>query len=99
MVANTPISKSTFTHPQFQAFYVTFMPYLDPPGSSFFKRANAGKFLKKFENMCNDYQMAAFEKICHLPLYCEMFTACHVICNQFFRARLDQDWYKSYERI
>ena len=78
MAANTPISGSTSTGPQFQALYVTLMPYPGASNSPFFEGANVSKFLERFENMCNDYQMAASKKIRCLPWYCEMFTACHI---------------------
>ena len=39
------------------------MPYPGVPGTLFFEKANVSKFLERFENMCNNYQMAAFEKI------------------------------------
>ncbi len=78
MAANTPNSGSTSTSPQFQALYVTPIPYPGAPGSSFFERANIIKFLRRFENMCDDYRMSTSEKICRLPWYCKMFTARHV---------------------
>ena len=78
IIANTPISENTSTRPLFQAFYIIFMPYLGIPGGSFFEGANISKFLERFENMCNDYQIAAFEKIYCLSWYYEMFTTCHV---------------------
>ena len=63
MIANTPISENTSIGPPFQAFYVILMLYLGIPGSPFFERTNVSKLLKKFENMYNDYQIVAFEKI------------------------------------
>ena len=78
MIANTPILESTSTSPSFQAPYVTLMPYPGTPGSPFFEGANVSEFLEKFENMCDNYQMAAFEKIRRLSWYCEIFTARHV---------------------
>ena len=55
MVANTPNSENTFTNPQFQAFYTTFMLYPRLLGILFFEGANISKFLKKFENMYDNY--------------------------------------------
>ena len=54
------------------------MPYPGAPGSPFFEGANISKFLERFENMCDDYRIAASEKIRRLPWYCEMFTARHI---------------------
>ena len=78
MATNTPNSESTSTGPQFQAPYVTSMPYPGTPRSPFFGGVNISKFLEKFENICDDYQMSASEKICRLPWYCEMFITWHV---------------------
>ena len=78
MAANTPNSESTSTGPQFQAPYVTPMPYPGAPGSLFFEGANISEFLERFENMCDDYRMSTSEKIRRLPWYCRMFTAQHV---------------------
>ena len=76
--ADTPNSENISTGPQFQAFYITSIPYRGEPGSLFFEGANISKVLEKFENMCDDYQMSTFEKICRLPWYCRIFTARNV---------------------
>lgn len=78
MAANTLISESTFTGPQFQTLYITSMPYPRASGSPFFKGVNVSKFLEKFNNIYDDYQMSALEKICRLPWYCEIFIAWYV---------------------
>ena len=67
MAANTPNTKDTPTQPLFQALYITLMPYLGAPGSPFYEGANVSKFLKRFENMFDDYQMSTLEKIRRLP--------------------------------
>lgn len=67
MAANNQISEITSTGPQFQAFYVIPMPYLDILDSPFFEEANISEFLKRFENMYDTYQRTTSEKICHLP--------------------------------
>lgn len=90
MAANTSISESIFTDPQFQAPYVMPMPNPKVPGSPFFEGDNISYFLKKFENMCEDYQMSTSEKIRCLPWYCEMFIARHVRSVGFSRL----DWIK-----
>ncbi len=78
MSANTSNSESNSTGPQFQTPYVTLMLYPGTFGSLFFERANVGKFLDRFENMCDDYRMSTLEKICRLSWYCEIFTAWQV---------------------
>ncbi len=78
MAVNTPNSESISTGPQFQALYVTPMPYPGAPGSPFFEGANIIEFLERFENMRNDYRMSTSEKIRRLPWYCGMFTDRHV---------------------
>lgn len=55
MAANSLISGNTSTSPQFQASYVTLMPYLNALNSLFFKGANVSNFLEKFENIYDDY--------------------------------------------
>lgn len=47
-------------------------------GSLFFEETNVSKFLEKFENMWDNYQMSISKKIHRLPWYCEMFIAKYV---------------------
>lgn len=63
MAANTPNSESTFIGPQFQTLYVLPILYPGVPSNLFFEKANISKFLEKFENICDDYQMSTSEKI------------------------------------
>ena len=63
MAATTPNTEDTPTQPLFQAPYITLMPYLGAFGRPFFEKANISKFVEKFENMCDNYQMITPEKI------------------------------------
>lgn len=67
MFSNIPIFEGTSIGPQLQVFYITPISYFGALGSLFFEEANTSKFLKKFENICNDYQMSTSEKIYCLP--------------------------------
>ena len=66
MATNTLISRKNSTDPQFQDPYVTLTPYPVISGSLLFEGTNVSKFLERFENICNDYQIAASEKTCRL---------------------------------
>lgn len=78
MAINTPNTEISSSPPPSQFFYLMLMPYLEASGSPFFEETNISKFLERFENMCNNYQMSNMEKIRHLPWYYEIFTIKHV---------------------
>lgn len=65
------------------------MLYPNISDSPFFKDVNVGKFLKKFENIYNNYQIAVSEKICRLFWYCKMFITCYV---RFVISFLELNW-------
>ena len=96
MAANTSNSKNTPTCLQFQALYITSMPYPGAFGSPFFEGANISEFLDGFENICNDYQMSTSEKIRCLLWYCKVFTAWNVRSILGF-SKLD--WVKIYTNL
>ena len=48
MAANTLIAGSISTGPQFQAPYVTLIPYPGAPGSLFFEKANVSELLERW---------------------------------------------------
>lgn len=54
------------------------MPYLGVPDILFFEEAIISKFLKKFENIFDNYQMSISEKIRGLSRYYKIFIAWHI---------------------
>ena len=91
MAANSLHLESTSSYPQFQALYITLIPYPGARESLFLKRTNISKFLKKVENMCDDCQMSALKKIRRIPRYCEILTTQYIrSVFGFFRL----DWTK-----
>lgn len=75
LTANTPNLESTSFGFHFLAPYIMPMSYSGALESPFFEETNFCIFLERFKNMCNDCQMLAFERVCHLPYYSEMFSA------------------------
>jgi hypothetical protein len=46
------------------------MPLPGTPGSPMFEGANATEFLKRYDNLCSDYQVSEKDRLMRLPQYC-----------------------------